>query len=935
MVKNDASRSASLLSRGQSEPAADHRRTPASAILRHVLLAAIFALSGACGLGYEALWARYVGLFLGNTVLLHMAVLAAFMAGLSAGSFLLGARAGRAGNPLIWYASMELGISLYAFALPHLAVGCRAAVVQTAGAAGGETLVWMKLALAAALLLPPAFLMGGTYPAMVAAWNRTSAAPDGAALLYAVNCAGAVGGVLLVGLWLIPAAGLAATTRLLASLGALAGIGAIGLVPLHSRGTAPPERRAVLAKSLQAGLLAAMFCSGAAAFIYELVWTRLFALTLGSSTYSFTLMLAAFITGLALGSFAVAWVPGLRRTPVPALVAAEGGIAAIVAASIPMYQRMPYWFWVLRWQLRPTEDTVGLYHAFQYLATLGVMVLPTFLFGVTFPLAVSACALGNPRAEEAAAARVYGWNTAGTLAGVLLAGLWLVPALGLRGTLMVGVACNVAAAILASAVQPAGSTARGLATAAAVTAGVALCLGPDWSPFAFAQGAYRYRTRPPSSWGAFVQDLASHKVVFRTEDFGTTVSVVDGPAADGNPERLLVVDGKTDASAYGDLPTEILLGQVPMLLHPDARNVFVVGLGSGVTVGSVLTHPVDLVDCAEVSRGVVQAEPYFDRANGWIRRDPRLHILLEDGRMALAASPRRYDVIISEPPNPWIAGVGNLFAAEFYRTAAEHLTPGGLFAQWFHAYEFNDRLAATLIATFRSVFPHTILFNGNSQDFILVGARQPVRPNLSAMEARIKHPAVAADLDRIHIRTLAAFLSRQTHAEDGVAKLATGARLNTEDRPVLEFLAPNAQYAEETAQILFRTDERLRKNGNLLLNGYCRLHGLSREDLLSVIDCLVDTREGNPELARRALHAYVQRWPKDALYVELLARVEGELGLYTEAYEHARIAQALGDASAGAVAERAWTQLKRGSVWDTANSPRVPAVPGLLKGNRH
>ena len=902
--------------------------------LRQILLLAIFAVSGGCGLGYETLWARYAGLFLGNTVLLHMTVLGAFMAGLSWGSFVVGARASRAARPLVWYACLELAVALYALALPHISGAERAALIHLGRSAGGITPLWIKLILAAAMLLPPTFFMGGTYPAMVAAWNCNQPNSRGAAPLYAANCAGAVGGVLVVGLILIPALGLAGTTWVLAGLSGLAGICALTLaVGLHPAAL-PTDYASAPSPRGFAGILAAIFCSGAAAFIYELVWTRLFALTLGSSTYSFTLMLAAFITGLALGSAAVAMMPGMRRAPLLGFAAAEAGIAAVVAVSIPLYQRMPYWFWVLRWQLRPVPDTVGIYHALQYLATLGVMLVPTLLFGITFPLAIAARSTGDPRTEEQASAEVYGWNTAGTLAGVLAAGLCFVPAFGLRTSLMIGVLFNLLAAVAVVGREAVPAKARGATVAASVAVVALLLLTPDWDPFAFAQGAYRYQTRPPASWQSFLNGLASHKIIFRTEDFGTTVSVVDGPTVGGIPDRLLVVDGKTDASAYGDLPTEILLGQAPLLLHPQARNVFVVGLGSGVTVGSVLTHPVARVDCAEVSQGVVQAERLFEPVNGWIRRDARLHLLLEDGRMALAAAPSRYDVIISEPPNPWIAGVGNLFSADFYRVAGEHLAEDGLFAQWFHAYEFNDHLAATLMATFRTAFPYAIIINGNTQDFILIGAKHPFRPDFPAMETSIRSPLVAADLERIRIRTLAAFLSRQTHGVEAVARLAAGANLNTEDRPVLEFVAPNAQYAGETAQALARSDERLHPQGHLLLHEYLRFHRLSKEDLASIIDNLLDEREGKPELACLALKAYVGRWPHDGSYTELLARVEGELGLYAQAYQHAIRAARLGDPTALAVAERARAHMDGDSVWTTVPRP-LQTTPHVERGVSH
>lgn len=867
-----------------------------------------FILSGACGLGYEVIWARYLGLFLGNTVLVHTAVLGTFMGGMALGSLLLGRRAEWLRQPLKAYGWLELAIAAYACVFPTLAGGAQGLVIAAAQVLppGSPGLLAVRLLLGVALLALPTVLMGATFPALTARLERTDGlGARGANWLYCANCAGAVAGALLCGFWLIPAYGLAGTMLAVAlanvAVGAAALLAGFRDAPLPAPPSGPSENGGATSSSRL--VLAAICLSGAAAFIYELVWTRLFAIALGSSTYSFTLMLAAFISGLAFGSLAAQFLPGLRRAPLTWLAGAEVLIGLAVALSLPLYPRLPYWFWQWRWLLRPVPETVGLYHTLQYALAFLVMLAPTFLFGLTFPTAIRAAARrgGEEEHVSAHAAAVYGWNTLGTLLGVTAAGAVLIPALGLRGTLLFAAALNLALGAVLAVRGGLPLAPRRILLAAAALAGVLLLGSPGWQPGGLTYSSFRSDLAPPASWKVFQERVGQRRPVFYEEDLGTTVAVVNSVDLQlGAAQHSLIVDGKADATSVGDMPTQAMLAHAPLFLKPDAEDVFILGLGSGVTAGSALTHPVKRVDCVEISQAVARASRHFEDVNGRPQSDPRFHLLVDDGKTVLASTRRRYDVIISEPTNPWISGVGNLFSQEAFQAAARKLKPGGLAAQWFHTYQLDDALVATILRTFRSVFPHVLVFQGNATDYILIGSLQPLPVDFGRMEARLREPRVARDLERIGITHLTALLGMQTHTGDAAARLAEGGGLNTDDFPLLEHRAPHALYVGATAKKIQEADSRFRPGAGLLLEHYFRLVPARRGELAALDRVLADPRTGDPALRFRLLSALLRRRPRDPeLLLALSGLMEGN-GRTEQALAYARRAAALGPGEAAA-----------------------------------
>lgn len=835
----------------------------------------LLAISGACALVYEVTWARYFALFLGHTTLAHMCVLAAFMGGLALGSILIGRMTTGFRRPLAVYGVLELLIGVYAILSPTILYAARSAMLA-AGAGlepGSATWLGLKLVISIATLIIPTVLMGGTFPVLMKYFQpATTSSADKSEWLYAVNCVGAVAGSLLAGFALIPSIGSKSTLLATGVVNLSLGIGAILLARVLAgeqvvrktpAGDTPDAGRHPLALPVYL----AIGVSGLVSMVYELVWIRIFAVTLGSSTYSFTLMLAAFITGISLGSLAVGFVPRLKRNPLTTFAVAEIAIGLAVVLGIPFYERLPYIFW--RWSalLSRTPEAFGLLNLSKYSLCFMFMLVPTFFFGMTLPLAIKSVARRDDRIGKDSGF-VYGANTVGTLIGALLTGLVLIRFLGLRHSLELAVMLNIGAGMLLLLVSS--HPMRRAYAFGACAVGLVLVLAmPAWHPWSFVAGTFRHTEAPPQTWGEYLESGRGMKIHFYSESDDGTVAVAEPP---GMRELCLFINGKADASSYSDLCTQILLGQIPMFFHPDARDVLVVGLGSGVTANSILTHPGTTVDCVEISSAVVDAARYFDEANGAVLDNERLNMIVEDARAYVAVTAKKYDVVSSEPTNPWIAGVGNLFSREYYREVDKILKPGGIMAQWIQQYDLSDELMATILRTMLSVFPCVYIFEVNTGDYVVVASRGPISPDFSAMERRLSVPEVREDLARITVDSVLALLGRQAYASaDARMMVQSGDTVNTDDHPVLEFQAPKAAYLGTSCPEFNAGDQRLTLGEDLFAVSYLSGKPLSRRQAESLIASYADVRVNNRMLMYSLLRYYLGRWPDDP----------DALGLYT------------------------------------------------------
>jgi spermidine synthase len=785
---------------------------------RTILL--FFVFSGATSLTLETAWVRGLRLILGNTSACVAAVLSAFMAGLALGGWLGGCLADRP-RPLRTYGLLE-GISgAYCLALPPILQFTPA--LYRAFHVHLEQAPWMlnvtRFLLCALLLAVPAVFMGATLPVLsrFAAYDtRLVGRPVGH--LYAANSIGAAAGAFLCGFVLLPWFGVNWTMRLACAVN-LAICCLTILLDRSSRQDLAfanhldehgPDRvdkweftkRDVPPTPL---LLAMYGLSGAAALACEVAWTRVLTLIIGSSAYAFSLMLSVFILGLAVGSAAVSrWVDRWRN-----LLAWFGGIqyaiALTVLAGVILFGGFPI---IMVGLVRQWSDSFWQLQAVEFVLLAGVILAPTLFMGAAFPV-ISRVLADTELHAGAAAGKAYAANTVGAIFGSVLTTFVMIPRIGSQYAL---VCCACAYAII-GLVCLGGHLRVRLYRAAAVMGGiaawgaVALLAGRSWDPAIMSSGAYLYAAgfpRDRTSAADIRSVMMQAKVLYHREDAGATVTVRE----DSTGERLLAVNGKSDASLRGDLSTQLLLAHAPLLLHPEPREALVIGLASGITLGAASRYPLERIDCVEISPAVVEASSFFEEGNYQVLKDPRVRLIVGDGRNHLALTDRVYDVIISEPSNPWMAGVADLFTLEFFESCRQHLRPGGLACIWLQAYELDDPIFRTVVRTLTQALPHVVMVEAIPfGDYLLIGSSTPIRLSADALASKCADPRIAGDLERIGIRSPLDFLAHlismnlpETYAGSGPA--------HTDDNALLEYAAPRTLYRTDLVmQVVSRINQ--------------------------------------------------------------------------------------------------------------------------------
>ncbi len=777
-----------------------------------LLVACCFFVSGAAGLLYEVVWMRLLGLLFGHTVYAVTTVLAAYMGGLALGSVVFGRWADRARRPLRTYALLEAGIGLYCLLTPFLFRAADAAYLSLHRALAPSPVLatGIQLAFSVLLLVAPTTLMGATLPLLSRALvDRGGITGSRVGALYAVNTWGAVAGTAATGFLLLPTIGLKATVALGVGLNLLVAAVALALDARLGRSEPVPSPAAVdPAPSTATGggdvapdrraarvALGAIAVAGAASMAYEVAWTRALSLVLGSSVYAFSVMLATFLSGLALGAFVVSralrrWSLGLG-----AFAVVECTVAFVALALLPAFGFLPELFLRLLW-------TFGLRHEgallAQFTASFLVMIVPTLLIGATFPLVIAAIARDLKRVGRDVGT-VYGANTIGTILGSVGAGFVLIPLAGIQNGIVIAAAVNLAAGLAVLAVLPGRRRTLAIAAPALTALFAALVLAlPQWDQKLMSSGVAVYAQRYLGADGSSAtlrRELGGRDVVFYDEGLNATVSVMRTGGT-----LALTIDGKLDGGNGADMRTQILFGHLPAFLYPDAKRTLVIGLGTGMTAGALAQHPVELVEVAELEPAMIEAAGFFFEENHRVLEDPRVRIIAGDGRHVLAASTVPYDIIVSEPSNPWIAGIANLFTREFYAEARNHLSQSGIFIQWLQGYSIYDREMRMVVRTFLESFPHVSVWKVGRSDYLLVGSPQEAVLDIPRIARRLQEsPGARADMARLGLDpedVPGLFLLSQEDAR----RFAEGAPLNTDDLPLLEFAAPRALYAATAAE---------------------------------------------------------------------------------------------------------------------------------------
>lgn len=776
----------------------------------HVIVALCFFGSGAAGLIYEVVWIRMLGLVFGHTVHAVTTVLVAFMAGLTLGSSFGGRIADRLRKPVQWYGALEIAIGVYCLLTPWLIGVMTTLYVGVARSVGlpfwGLTLV--QFALASVVLLVPTTLMGATLPILSRVVTTTlDSAGRRVGILYAVNTFGAVAGTSLAGFQLLPLVGMRATLLIAAVLNVGLGLTVVFLSRRDTKQRADTSAGVAAARTGGFGaraswgveewsLVIGFALSGGVAMVYEVTWTRALSLIIGSSTYAFSAMLVSFLLGLAAGSALFARWATTRAASLTWFAGLQ--LAAALSASA-VFVSMDYLPAVFL-SLFPLAQSAGSYSIVLFIQvgiSVVVMLLPTLCFGATFP-----CVVRILSRDLAAVGRdvgfAYAFNTGGAIVGAFAAGFLLVPALGVQLALKLAIIANLLIGLALIAVADRRFAAR-LAVAGGLVAGIAgVSALPAWDREAMSSGVAVYAPLylKTSSEASPRRRLGDSGLIYYRDGMSATVSV--HRRADAISLR---VNGKTDASNGADMHTQLMSGHLPALLHGRPERVLVIGLASGVTVGALLQHPVTHIDVIEIEPAMIEASSFFRVENREALADPRVRVVVGDGRNFLLTTDNQYDLIVSEPSNPWVGGVATLFTVEFFDLARRHLAPSGIMVQWFQGYGMIMDDIKMVAASFREIFPHATLWEATPRDYLLVGPLKPLTVDLDRVRAAYDRlPGVREDLARFEMHAPEAILADFYLDATDLADLTRSSRLNDDDRLPLEFSAPRSLYLSTDAR---------------------------------------------------------------------------------------------------------------------------------------
>ncbi len=760
----------------------------------------LFFLSGATGLVYELLWVRVLYQSFGSTIQSVTTVVAAYMGGLGLGAWLFGRRADRHAKPAALYGWLEIAIGGFGLVSPLVLALAHRVYVGTAGALalGSGASVALRFGLAALVLLIPTTLMGGTLPALTKGFmgaERDRLQPS-LGRLYALNTLGAVVGTALAGFVLVERVGIQGSLIGTAAVNLALGAAALALAQPLEPGPAAPPGRAPAPDTLRRLALVLLALTAFASLLDEIAWTRVLVMVVGGSTYAFTLVLLMFLLGIGLGSAVVAGRRTARPTTAADAAVAQGITGAGAALLLGFFGALP--LYILAVLQHPGFGTTA------RLALLGVAVgavvlIPAIGMGLSFPLLAD---LAAPRdaARGADVGAAYALNTLGSIAGAVLTGFVLVVALGTETTLRIGLVVNGVVALVL-AIYAARGVAEGSAEHRALQSRVlvggllgSVALGaaftaPGWSTRLIDLGPTIYGRQPMDAAGrrAFLTHRGTRQLAFR-EGWNATVSVWEGLSG-----RTLRLNGKVDASDHGDMNTQIMLGLAPAAARPEPASALVIGFGSGVTTRVLSQVPgMRRVRVVEIEPAVLAMSGLFQGVNDSVLARRTVEAVVDDARSALQLHDDRFDVIVSEPSNPWVAGVATLYTPEFFRIVRSRLAEDGVYCQWVQVYQLPLPVVASVVRNLRAVFPHVEVWFSSSLDLMVLGSGRPIRYD-RAWLARLLAPATsvgALSREWLGVDSAGDHFGRRLLGEAGAARLAERATLaHSDDRPELEFVA--------------------------------------------------------------------------------------------------------------------------------------------------
>jgi spermidine synthase len=751
-------------------------------------VAALLFCSGLCALIYQTTWLREFRLIFGASTASSAAVLGIFMGGLGLGSAWLGRRSEAAVRPLAFYGKLELWIALSAAATPALVALVRMLYQTTGGSMvlGPTAGTLVRLALAALVLIVPTVLMGGTLPGAVrAVASEEDSGRRSLAFLYGANTLGAVTGAALSTFFLVELLGNRGTLWLACAINAIVALIALRLARRWPEVAKAPaeETSSIEARAPWRLVLVSAAVVGGAFMLLELVWYRLLSPILGGSTFTFGLILVVALAGIGLGGASYALLRGERPATLGGFAFTCGLEAAVVALPYALGDRVA----LLALYLRPLAG-FGFYgQVLGWILVTALVVLPAALVaGYQFPMLIAL--LGRGRAAVGRQTGLaYAANTGGAIVGSLLGGFWLLPRLTAPGAWQAVVIVLAALALVAAFVAARRGERAPLCAGlfAALSLALLTATGPTsaWRHSGIGAG----RASLPDPTINLAQDFER---LYRRVTVWEAEGLESGVALFGDAGYSFIINGKADGNTRGDAGTQVMGGLVGALLHPAPKRALVIGLGTGCTAGWLAQVPgMERVDVVELEPAIVAVARACAGVNERVLENPKVHLHFGDAREVLLATRERYDIIFSEPSNPYRAGIASLFTREFYAAARERLAPGGIFLQWLQAYDIDGEAMDTVYATLADSFPAVTTWQTATSDLLLCATREPLAIDAEQLRARVaSEPFARALMAAWRVDSAEGVLSHFVANEELARFIArSDAPVSTDDRNHLEF----------------------------------------------------------------------------------------------------------------------------------------------------
>jgi spermidine synthase len=823
--------------------------------VRKAVLAGLFLISGFSGLVYEIVWTRIFGLIFGNTTLAISTVLAAYMLGLSLGAIILGRLADSIKSPLKVYALLEAGIGVSALLIPLLRnpIENFFMILYPTFTDWPTLFVLIKFCTAFLLMLPPTLLMGGTLPVLSRGFiEQEKKMGTGIGLLYGINTLGAVSGAFITAFFLIYNLGVNGSIILAAFFNFL--IACLAFLLSIRSPVSPVKLDSVVPETGSVALtnqvLWVMALSGFTALSYEVLWSRILVFILTNSVYAFSIMLTAFLLGIAIGSWIGGWLTDRQNNLRFLLAGIEAGLAVTALVTAILLVNLPAWHFK-NFILEPSTSWWYL-NGVRFVEACLVMLLPAILMGAAFPVA---CRLITGRLNHLGEGlgRLYFYNTLGGVAGSFLSGFVLIKYLGTSSTLVLMVLINLLLGLflfLYSRLQEKKN--YRLITGFAVAGMIILII------------SFTPKTLFSVTYSATEKNYPL--VDFREGIEGTvTVHRSHGPG----PNNLRIdIDGLNVAGTSFMLRTlQTLQGHLPLFVHPSARDVMQIGFGTGQTSYSALRHPLENFKLVEISADVLDlSAQYFTDINQGVLRNPRFQFTIMDGKNFIRYTPDRFDIIMNDANYAVATASASLFTRDHFNHGRNKLNPGGIFSTWMTT-DLDPRDFAIVLRTFQSVFPYCLLWmapNCINKQVVLMGSAQPIQLDFIKIQKIIKQPAIRDNLSAININSAYDLLDCLVLDSAGIAGIAGQVEVNSDEYPILEFSQRDIRSRDLCAyQNLARIMARPPRWKSLLIN-------LSTDSVLrqQVIDTLQRNQSASRQLLKGMLKFYQGRL-KEALQTVL------------------------------------------------------------------